>query len=144
LRIRPYRTQDHKIDGAVLALFDVDEFKRSVEQMGEIMWEAFLALDRELRVIKANGAFYEMFQVSREATEGKFIYDLGSGQWNIPRLRNLLEDVLPAQSRIRNFSVEHVFPQLGRRKMLLNARRLEGNDSTKELILLAIEDVTAA
>src|SRR6185503_5862221 len=81
LRIRPYRTQDHKIDGAVLALFDVDEFKRSVEQMGEIMWEAFLALDRELRVVKANGAFCEMFQVSREDTEGKFIYDLGTGQW---------------------------------------------------------------
>ena len=112
--------------------------------MGEIMWEAFLALDRELRVVKANEAFYEKFQVTREETEGRFIYDLGEGQWDIPRLRNLLEDVLPNQSRIRNFSVEHVFPRLGPRKMLLNARRLDGNESAKELILLAIEDVTAA
>jgi two-component system CheB/CheR fusion protein len=144
LSIRPYRTQDNKIDGAVLALLDIDEFKRSVEQMGEILWEAFLALDQELRVVKANEAFYEKFQVTRAETEGRFIYELGNGQWNIPRLRNLLEDVLPNQSRIRNFIVEHAFPNLGPRKMLLNARRLVGHGTGKEMILLAIEDVTAA
>jgi two-component system CheB/CheR fusion protein len=144
MRIRPYRTQDNKIDGAVLALLDIDEFKRSLDQMGEIMWDAFLALDSELRVVKANEAFYEKFHVTREETENKFIYDLGNGQWNIPRLRNLLEDVLPKQSRIRNFSVEHDFPVLGQRKMLLNARRFEGHDRTDDLILLAIQDVTTA
>jgi two-component system CheB/CheR fusion protein len=142
LRIRPYRTKENKIDGAVLALLDIDETKRSLEYVSEIMWEPFLALDGELRVAKANEAFYEKFQATREQTEGRFIYDLGNRQWNIPRLRALLEEVLPEKKQIKDFAVEHDFPQLGPRRMLLNARRLDPEDGAKEMILLAIRDVT--
>ena len=126
LRIRPYRTKDNKIDGAVVAMVDINEMKRSLEQISEIMWEPFVALDRELRVIKASEAFYDKFRVLRAETEGKFIYHLGNGQWNIPRLRTLLEEVLPQQSQIKDFQVTTDFPGLGRREMLLNAQRWEG------------------
>jgi len=142
LRIRPYRTKDNKIDGAVLALLDIDELKRGLEQMSEVVWEPFIALDGELRVAKANEAFYEKFQVTREETQGRFIYELGDGQWNIPRLRTLLQEVLPAKSRIRDFPVEHAFPRIGPRKMLLNASRLNLDEAGKEMILLAIRVVT--
>jgi two-component system CheB/CheR fusion protein len=144
LRIRPYRTKDNKIDGAVLALLDINELKRNLEQIGEIMWEPFVALDSELRVVRANETFYEKFLTVREETEGKFIYDLGNGQWDIPQLRTLLEEILPQSTQIKDFKVEHNFPQLGPRKMLLNARRLNSNESGKEMILLAIRDVPTA
>jgi PAS domain-containing protein len=112
--------------------------------MGEILWDPVLTLDSELRVVKANRAFYDKFQVSREHTEGRFIFDLGNGQWNIPRLRALLEEVLPEKSQINDFPVEHDFPTLGPRQMLLNACRLDGDETGRELILLAIRDVTEA
>ena len=75
-------------------------------------------------------------------TEGRFIYELGNGQWKIARLRHLLEEVLPRQRQIKDFLVEHDFPKLGMRKMLLNARQLNMDQSGKELVLLAIQDVT--
>ncbi|PYI86208.1 MAG: histidine kinase [Verrucomicrobia bacterium] len=143
LRIRPYRTKDNKIDGAVLALFDIHEFKRGIEEISETMWEPVLALDSELRVAKVNEAFYEKFRVTPEETEGQYIYDLGNGQWNIPRLRSLLEEVLPEKARIKDFAVEHDFPKLGPRKMLVSARRLDMDESKQEMILLAFRDVTA-
>jgi two-component system CheB/CheR fusion protein len=142
LRIRPYRTKDNKIEGAVLALLDIDEIKRSLEHMSEILWDPVLTLDGELRVVKANPAFYDKFQVRPEQTEGRFVFDLGNGQWNIPRLRALLEEVLPEKSQIKDFAVEQDFPTLGPRQMLLNACRLDADESGKELILLAIRDVT--
>jgi two-component system CheB/CheR fusion protein len=77
LRVRPYRTTDNRIDGAALALFDIDELKRSLEQISDLMWSPFLALDHELRVVRANEAFYEMFQVPRKETEGRFILRTG-------------------------------------------------------------------
>jgi two-component system CheB/CheR fusion protein len=142
LRIRPYRTKDNKIDGAVLALVDIDDLKRGLEHMSEMMWEPFLALTQELRVVKANEAFYEKFHVRPAETEGRFIHELGNGNWDIPRLRKLLKEVLPLKTRIKNFAVEHTFPELGPRKMLLNARELEMPASDQKLILLAIRDVT--
>jgi two-component system, chemotaxis family, CheB/CheR fusion protein len=140
LRIRPYRTKDNKIDGAVLALLDIDNLKRGLEQLSEVVWEPLLALGRDLRVVKASEAFCEKFQVTHAATEGQYIYDLGNGQWNIPRLRVLLEEVLPRNTIIKDFPVEHVFPGLGLHKMVLNARRLEADETGKELILIAIRD----
>jgi two-component system CheB/CheR fusion protein len=142
LRIRPYRTKDNTIDGAVLALIDIDNLKRNLEQMIEIVWEPFLALDGDLRVTRANEAFCEMFLTKREATEGQFVYQLGNGQWNIPRLRCLLEEVLPQKATIRDFAVDHNFPKIGHRKMLLNASRLDPDKTGKEMILLAIHDAT--
>jgi hypothetical protein len=83
-----------------------------------------------------------MFQATPQETEGRFLYDLGNGQWNIPRLRVLLEEILPRDSIFDDFEVEHEFPRIGRKRMLLNARRIVRKDNNLEAILLAIEDLT--
>src|SRR5580692_4953741 len=92
--------------------------------------EPFVVLDKSLRVRTANAAFYRDFHVSNEETEGRFVYDLGDGQWDIPQLRTLLSQVLNNSHPIEDFEVEHAFPALGRRHMLLNARRFapDGDD----------------
>jgi PAS domain S-box-containing protein len=104
--------------------------------------EPMLVLDSALHVQSASHSFYETFAASPDNTEGKFVYELGNSEWNIPALRSLLEEVLSQQKSLRDFEVVHEFPSLGRRVMLLNARKLwrEGNDI--EFLLLAIEDVT--
>ena len=86
--------------------------------------------------------FYQMFQVTPEDTEGCFLYDLGDGQWNIPQLRQLLEEILPRNSVFNDFAVEHEFPRIGHKRMLLNARRILSKDNEPRAILLAIEDTT--
>lgn len=104
--------------------------------------EPLLVLDSGLRVRSANRAFYQTFRVSPHATEGRRLYDLGDGQWDIPRLRILLEQILPRDTVFDDYEVEHDFPGIGPRTMLLNARRLRRQNTGDELILLAIEDVT--
>jgi PAS domain S-box-containing protein len=104
--------------------------------------EPFLVLDKSLRVRTANTAFYRDFHVSKEETEGRFVYDLGNGQWDIPQLRTLLPQVLRNSHPVEDFEVEHTFPTLGRRNMLLNARRFPPDGADAELLLLAIEDNT--
>ena len=104
--------------------------------------EPFLVLDKSLRVRTANAAFYRDFQASKEETEGRFVYDLGNGQWDIPKLRTLLAQVLSNSHPVEDFEVDHAFPDLGRRSMLLNARRFPPESSDPHLVLLAIEDVT--
>lgn len=101
-----------------------------------------LVLHSDLRVVSANRAFYLSFDVSPKATEGLFVYELGSGQWDIPALRCLLEDILPADSAFDDFEVDHVFPGIGHKTLLLNARKLYRPGNHTEMILLAIEDVT--
>ena len=105
--------------------------------------EPFVVLDKSLRVRTANTAFYRDFHVSKEETEGRFVYDLGNGQWNIPQLRTLLPQVLSNRHPVEDFEVDHNFPALGRRNMLLNARRFPPESNDPELVLLAIEDITA-
>ena len=100
--------------------------------------EPFLILDPSLRVIGANASFYKNFQVTKEQTDGRLIYDLGNGQWDIPELRALLEDILPSKKVFNDYEVTHDFPDIGLKIMLLNARQLD----TTQQILLAIEDVT--
>jgi signal transduction histidine kinase len=112
------------------------------ESIVDTVREPMLVLDDVLRVRTASHAFYQTFRVSNNETEGRFIYDLGDGQWNIPALRTLLEDVLPEQKSFRDFEVAHDFPTLGRRVMLLNGRKLLREGNKTELVLLAIEDVT--
>jgi two-component system, chemotaxis family, CheB/CheR fusion protein len=104
--------------------------------------EPLLILDHELRVRSANRSFYVDFQVTPEETEGRFVYELGNGQWNIPRLRTLLEEILPQQNSFRDFEVDHTFEGIGRRRMLLNGRKVATPRDHPELILLAIEDIT--
>src|SRR5437868_4427659 len=104
--------------------------------------EPLLILDTTLRVRSANRAFYQTFHVSSEETENRLIYELGNGQWDIPDLRTLLEDVVPKSSVFNDFELEHTFPVIGRRVMLLNARKLQAGHHG-ELLVLAMEDVTA-
>ncbi|WP_201218937.1 PAS domain S-box protein [Halochromatium roseum] len=106
----------------------------------ETVREPLLILDADLRVRQANRAFYHLFQVAPEQTEGCLLHDLGNGQWNIPHLRRLLEDILPKHQVFNDLEVTHAFPGIGPKVMRLNARRLRQAGS--ELILLAIEDVT--
>jgi PAS domain S-box-containing protein len=111
-----------------------------VNSIVDTVRESLVILGGRLRVLSANRAFYRTFRVSPQETEGQLLYDLGNGQWDIPRLRILLEEILPQNTSFDDYEVEHDFPDVGSKVMLLNARklRLEG----AELILLAIEDVT--
>ena len=104
--------------------------------------EPFVVLDKNLRVQVVNRAFVESFKVKKEDTEGRFIYDLGNGQWDIPRLRTLLDGVLSDSHSIQDFEVEHDFPAIGKKLMLLNASYFESANRQTHLILLAIEDIT--
>ena len=105
--------------------------------------EPFVVLDSDLRVKTANRSFYDSFRVSKEETENCFVYDLGNGQWDIPGLRTLLNQVLSHSETIHDFEVEHTFPSLGCKTMLLNARPFPPDSKHPELILLAVEDVSA-
>ena len=104
--------------------------------------EPLIVLDSNLEVVTANPSFYQTFNVKPEETKGVLIYDLGNRQWDIPKLRKLLEDILPQNTSFHDFEVEHDFETIGRMIMHLNARRIYGQDNQTQLILLAIEDVT--
>lgn len=104
--------------------------------------EPFLILDKDLRVISANRTFYMFFDTFPEVTEGKLVYELGNGQWDIPKLKILLEDILPKNTHFEDFRVEHDFQSVGQKIMVLNARRIYRTNEDKQIILLAMEDVT--
>jgi signal transduction histidine kinase/CheY-like chemotaxis protein len=135
----------------LLGMEDVTDRRRSqhlLDEMGlyaqdvvDTVREPLLILDASLRVRSANRAFYQTFQVAAEETEGQLVYELGNGQWDIPALRTLLEDIVPMSSVFNDFELEHDFPALGRRVMLLNARKLRQRNHA-ELLVLAMEDVT--
>ncbi len=119
----------------------VEELEMYAQDIVDTVREPLLMLDTTLRVRSANRAFYQTFQVSSEETENQLIYELGNGQWDIPDLRTLLEDVVPKSLVFDDFELEHTFPVIGRRVMLLNARKLRPG-SHEELLVLAMEDVT--
>jgi len=104
--------------------------------------EPLIALDQDLRVVKVSNSFYEFFKVKPEETVGQLIYDLGNKQWDIPKLRELLETILPQKATFDNYEVEHDFASIGRRIMLLNARQIQRVSGKERIILLAIEDIT--
>lgn len=119
------------------------EQRRSLEEaMVDTVREPLLVLDDALRVVVASRSFYRAFEATQQETEGRPLYELGNGQWNIPALRQRLLEVIPHHTTIEEFEVEQDFPKIGRRSMLLNARKIfyEGNGATS--LLLAIEDVT--
>ncbi len=154
LRLSPYLTLDNKIDGAVLTMVDIDALKRSEQEIKvardyaeAILRKApvpLLVLQADLRVNLANESFYTLFKTEPNETEGRMVYDLGNGQWNIPRLRQLLEEILPQSTIIHDFEVAHDFERIGLSTMLLNARRLESEPAAPGQILLSIEDITAS
>jgi nitrogen-specific signal transduction histidine kinase len=104
--------------------------------------DPLLVLDGELCVQTANRAFYNTFKVSRDETIGQHLYELGNGQWNIADLRRLLEDVIPRSAAVLDYEVEHDFPGLGRRMMLLSAHRLFHPDNISRSLLLSMVDAT--
>ncbi len=108
----------------------------------ETVPSALIILDRNLNITSANRAFYQTFRTSRGETEGCHIYDLGNRQWDIPALRTLLESVIPHRASVEGFEVEHDFPTIGRRTMLVNARKIFRPGDHDGFILLAIEDVS--
>ena len=121
---------------------DLDAIIAYVDSIVDTVREPLLVLDGKLRVITASRAFYQTFCVAPEETLNQFLYDLGNGQWNIPALRTLLEEVLPQHKAFDDFEVIHNFPHIGTKVMLLNARKLWRETNSTEQILLAIEDVT--
>jgi len=118
------------------------EARKYAENIVDTVREPLVVLDGDLRVVSANRSFCQTFKVKPKQTEDQFIYDLGNRQWDIPRLRELLEDILPKNTTIEEFKVEHDFPAIGQKTMLLNARRVYREPNKTDLILLAIEDIT--
>ena len=154
VQIRPYRTTENKIDGVVITFVDINTIKTSLalsqearqyaEAIVETVRESLLVLDADLHVKSANKAFYQAFNVTPEETANKSIFELQNRQWDIPKLRILLEDVLCKASMFEDFEVVHDFPHVGYRRMLVNARRIVGSNNQTKMILMAFEDVTEA
>lgn len=151
MRIRPYRTDRGSVDGVVVAFVDIDLLTRAMqiaeaarehaEALLGTVREPLLTLSSTLCVEEANQAFYETFGVPAEETLGSHLYELGNGQWDIPELRSLLEGILPGDTEFADLEVEHDFPGIGRRIMVLGARRVREEQGLPS-ILLAIDDVT--
>ena len=140
LRVRPYRTAENKIEGAILVLVDIGEVRQGLEETLQMVPDPMLLLNGDLQVSKANEAFYRRFKTSAEATEQKSVFNLGSGQWSVPALRSLLELVLPANQHVENFRVEHDFPGVGRLVFLVNARRLYHHSKGTHYVLVLFRE----
>ena len=148
----PISNDKGEVAGIVLVFRDITERRKTERALGKALVyaddiiatlrEPFVVLDGDLRVKTANRSFYDSFHVSKEETENCFVYDLGNGQWDIPGLRNLLDEVLSRNQSVHDFEVQHSFPTLGRKTMLLNARPFPPDSKHPELILLAVEDVS--
>jgi two-component system, chemotaxis family, CheB/CheR fusion protein len=134
-----------------MILFDINSAKLEA-QRGKLMAsyaEAFVetvrnclfVLDSKLRVQKATRFFYDAFGLLPKEAEGLVIYEVGNGQWNIPALRALLEETLPQNPKVSDFEIDHEFPRIGRKKIVLNARRIEGPDQEDRLILISVGDI---
>jgi two-component system CheB/CheR fusion protein len=158
LRITPYRSAGNAIEGLVITIVDITEEKKAAQEVAkakaaqeareyaesivDTVREPLIILDADLRIISANRSFYQTFQVTPEESERHLLYELGNSQWDIPRLRELLEEILPKNTTFNDYEVEHNFPTIGKKTMLLNARRVYREANKVEMILLAIEDIT--
>ncbi len=119
-----------------------DEAREYAESIINTVREPLISLDHDLRVVTVSRSFYEFYKVKPEETVGHLVYDLGNKQWDIPKLRELLETILPQKATFDNYEVEHDFADIGRRTMLLNARQIQRGSGKERVILLAIEDTT--
>jgi two-component system CheB/CheR fusion protein len=152
LSLSAIKDKQGNIYGISAIMHDITEQKKTAQPqtVGEYsesiintVREPLIVLDQDLRVVTASRSFYEVFKVKPEETVGQLIYDLGNKQWNIPKLRELLETILPQKTAFDNYEVEHDFATIGRRVMLLNARQIQRMLGKRRIILLAIEDITA-
>jgi two-component system, chemotaxis family, CheB/CheR fusion protein len=168
MRILPYRTIENVIDGVVITFVEMTQRREIEEKLRQEMVEReraqqqtqraldyaesivntvrepLVVLDGDLRIVSANRSFYQTLQVTPEETQGSLLYDLGNRQWDIPRLRELLEEILPNKTEVIDYEMDHVFPEIGLKTMVLNARQMANNEGgeEKKLILLVIEDRT--
>jgi len=150
MRIMPYRTSENHINGVVVTFNEITaikELERSLkdaksyaQNIVDTIQEPLIVLNSGMQVVYANHSFYETFRVTPQETEGRLIYAIGNKQWDIPGLHQLLEDILPENAAFEGYKVEHDFPEIGKRIIRLNARKIES--SKENLILLAMEDVT--
>jgi len=153
-RINPYRTARNAIEGLAIVFVDTTRAKSAElshaaleleRDLLEAVRDPLLVLDPEMRVVRANRAFYQRFQVPPDGAVGRLVFELDGGAWDNPGLRQLLERILPDHRSFDDFELEHEFPRIGRRRLLLNARRVDRSHlGAGELILLAIEDTTDA
>jgi two-component system CheB/CheR fusion protein len=125
-----------------LAKSEAKNARNYAENIIETVRESLLVLDEDLKILSANQSFYETFKVQPGETIGSYLYDLGNRQWDIPRLRQLLEDILPQNNHFDDFEVEHNFTSIGHKIMKLNARQIHRQKTDGSMILLAIEDIT--
>lgn len=157
MRILPYRTTDNMIDGLVITFIDIQQQKNIIDELKRLgmklnnslnytqnivdtIREALVILDSDLTVISANHSFYNIFKLLPIEVEGKHIYKINKGSWDIPLLRKLLEEIIPNNNFFDNFEVEHDFPLIGKKRLLLNARTIIQKEEGVKQILLAIED----
>lgn len=152
VKILPYRTTENVIDGTVITFIDITQRKNSeqierntrifAEGIVDTLRESLVILDKDMHMISANRSFYRIFNTTHEETKDKSIFEIINGLLNIPALRKLLEEILPENTMFDDFEVDHDFPKIGLRKMILNARRISHENKHEDRILLAIEDIT--
>ncbi|MGQ4875319.1 MAG: PAS domain-containing protein [Promethearchaeia archaeon] len=148
----PIRNEDGEIIGVVLIFRDISEQRRSeiklqedkeyIESIVETIREPLIVLDDKFHVISANKSFYNKFKLSKKEVENKEIYEIANGLFDFPRLRSLLEDIIPQNTKFEDFEIEQIFKSIGKRILLVNARRLYSEDKKTRKILMAIEDIT--
>jgi two-component system, chemotaxis family, CheB/CheR fusion protein len=146
-QVLPYRTRDNRTEGVVITFSDVaaealQEARLYAESIVDTVREPLLVLDGDLRVCSANQSFYATFHASPEETVGRLLYELGNHEWDLPKLRTLLGDVLPEKHVLSDFELDANFASIGARIMQLNARAIDRGGDRPHLILLAMEDIT--
>lgn len=152
MRIRPYKTEDNKIEGAVLTLVETDPANRSAQDaeetrdfaqtVVETVRSPMVVLDGDFSLRAANYAFYQTFDLTVKGTTGKLVFDLDGDAWNLPELHTLLESELPRRRNLRDIELDHEWPRVGRKVLLLNARRLYFGAAASQIVVLSFEDIT--
>ncbi|HWW38889.1 PAS domain S-box protein, partial [Pedobacter sp.] len=134
-----YEETERKVLDRTRMLKESEEYLSSIV---ETIRESLLVMDKDYHILSANNHFLNTFKVSINETKGKLLYELGNGQWNIPELKKMMLEILPTNNPVLDYEVEHEFPHIGKKLMLLNAHRVEFEGQFKDRILLAIEDIT--
>ncbi len=154
MRILPYRTSENVIGGVVVTFVDISRLKKaenravSAEESGrffsnivQTLREPLVVLTHDMRIVQANRSFLRRFRIEESETDNVPLFELSNGKWNIPQLRTLLEKLLKDREEFTDFEVEHDFPNIGRKKFILNARKLQRAQGSEDMILLAMEEV---
>jgi len=152
VRIVPYRSRKNVIEGLIITFLDITryealrtglrDFKTFFNNTLSALWEPVLLLNEDLTVFTANDSFYRIFRTSSKETENRPFFDLGEGQWNIPKLRESLERVIPDNEGFEAFEVKRTFPNLGDRKMVLNARRIDPGEKHPAMVMVSFKNPT--